>query len=76
MTTNRIFNYSKLKGRIIEKYDSLSAFAEKIGISAAAVSTRLETGQAFTTATLIDWAEALDIEVNDFGIYFCTPKVM
>lgn len=76
MTTNRIFDYSKLKGRIIEKYDSLSAFAEKMGVSTATISIKLTTGQAFNALTIIDWAYALDIDVNDYGIYFFTLKVM
>ena len=59
----------KLKGRIIEKYGSMSAFAEALGCSRASVSGHI-TKCSFGQNTIEKWAKALDIDKKDYGIYF------
>lgn len=64
-------NYRKLKGRIIEKYGTMSAFADAIGESKQCVS-RLIRLKRLSTLTISKWAKALDICVEDIGPYFFT----
>lgn len=70
-----MFDYSKLKGRIIEKYDSQSAFADAIGVKVQAVNAKLRGRVSISKADIIKWSQALDIETNDIGAYFFTVKV-
>lgn len=64
--------YSKLRGRIIEKYGSQKQFAEAIGISEVAMSRKMNCETGFSQKDIIKWAEALEIEVKDYGLYFFT----
>lgn len=70
-----MFDYSKLKGRIIEKYDSQSAFADAIGVKVQSVNAKLRGRVSISKADIIKWSQALDIETNDIGAYFFTVKV-
>jgi len=70
-----MFDYSKLKGRIIEKYDTLSAFAEALGIKVQSVSAKLTGRINLTKKDVITWSQLLDIKPKDIGIYFFALKV-
>lgn len=63
-------NYSKLKGRIIEKYGSQEAFAGAIGRSVVSVSKKMNGKSSFTRADIISWSEKLEIPVSEIGDYF------
>ena len=71
-----MFDFSKLIGRIIEKYGSRSAFAAAIGYSESALSYRLNNRIAFDIEEIynICLPEYLDIEAQDIPAYFFTPK--
>lgn len=71
------FEYSKLKGRIIEKYGTRKAFAECIGMTASALSDRLNNKVPFSAPEIarICAEDVLDIPEKDIAIYFFTPKV-
>ena len=63
------FTYLKLRGRIVEKYRTLEAFAEAIGVSVVSVSKKLNAKSQFTQKDIILWSRALDIpetEISDF----------
>ena len=69
------YNYSKLKGQITEHYGTQRAFAEAICRNNAYVSQVLNS-KAFLSQEEIDkWAEALDIGLSDYGVYFFTHQV-
>ena len=70
-----MFDYSKLKGRIIEKYGSYKAFAQALGKSEVLVSKKLNNKSSFSREAMLEWGEQLDINPSDFGTFFCTPKV-
>ena len=72
-----MFDYSKLIGRIIEKFGTRKAFAEAIGISENAMSQKLSGKMAITTDDIKKWClpEFLDIHCDKIGAYFFTPKV-
>lgn len=69
-----LFDYSKLKGRIIEKFDTMAAFAEFLGVTPSMVTSKITSGSPFNTDTMVRWAQALEIESTEYGAYFCCPK--
>ena len=69
-----LFDYSRLKGRIIEKFNTMAAFAEFIGVTPAMVTSKIASGSPFNTDTMVRWADALEIEQIDYGAYFCCVK--
>lgn len=62
--------YSKLRGRIVEKYGSMTAFAEKLNIKVQTVSRKLNSDIGFTKNDILVWSELLDIPKEEIGIYF------
>lgn len=69
------FDYTKLRKKIIEKYDTIGAFAEHIGKPQSMVSMKLSGIRGFTREDVITWSKALDIPQHEIGIYFFTLKV-
>lgn len=68
------FDYSKLKGRMVEKGYIQSTLAKAIGISTASVQSKLAGRSVFNAYELYLIKKALEIpgaEVND---YFFTMK--
>ena len=69
-----VFDYSKLRGRIKEKYGSEKAFAEAMGLSQATLSLKLNGESATSCAQAMTWAQALQIGIDEMGVYFFNPK--
>ena len=72
-----IYDFNKLRGRIKEKLKYESVFAEKIGISQVALSSKLNNKSDFTATEISKACEedVLDISENDIGQYFFTKKL-
>ena len=72
-----MFDYSKLIGRVIEKFGTRRAFAEAVGISENAMSQKLTGKMAITTDDIKKWCmpEFLDIPCDEIGAYFFAEKV-
>ena len=72
-----VFDFSKLRGRIIEKYGKYDVFAKAIGLSPAQLCDRLNNKIQFKPCEiyLIASAEVLDIPGAEIHRYFLTPKV-
>lgn len=68
-------DYSKLRGRIIEKFGTIGNFADKLGVTIQAVSAKLRGEVSITPANIIKWSELLDIDKSEIGVYFFTLKV-
>lgn len=66
------YTYNKLRGRIIEKYGSQSAFADEIGRSQVSVSRKLQCKSEFSQEDMNTWARFLDIGLSEYGVYFFT----
>jgi len=68
----RQYDYSKLIGRIIEKYGSRRAFAKACGFSENTISKKLSGKMAITTDDIINWSSAdlLDIDSSEIPEYF------
>ncbi len=64
------FLYPKLRGRIIEKYRNYKEFADAIGEYDTVVSRKLSGNLGLTKKDISIWANALDLELKDYGEYF------
>jgi hypothetical protein len=71
------FDFSALRGRIVEKYGTFAAFADAIGMSRASLSQRIMNDVAFKPdeVILICSPKVLDIAPEEIGKFFYTPKV-
>lgn len=69
------FDFSKLLGRIVEKYGTRTAFAAHAGLSDHALSCRLNNKIPLKGEEIYKMAEMLDIPAQDIPIYFFNPKV-
>lgn len=70
-----MFNYSKLRGRIIEKCGSVDSFAKQVGLSTVSMSKKLNNKAGISREDIICWSEVLDISKEDYGAYFFTKEV-
>lgn len=62
--------YRKLRGRIVEKYGTLRAFAVALGTSSQIVSRHLSGKSCFTAERMDKWGGLLDITRSEYGEYF------
>ena len=69
--------YRKLRGRIIEKFGSVQAFAKAYGISLNSMSRKLNRKTSITTADIVKMSspEFLDITPDKVYEYFFAHKV-
>lgn len=64
------FNYSKLRGRIKEKYVTQGAFAKELGISSVSLSAKLNNRIEFTQNEMGRCCELLEIPKDYIPIFF------
>lgn len=71
------FDYSKLRGRIVEKFGSIKAFAEAYGLTSVTMSNKLNGKVAISPDDIVKMSspELLDIQPNDYHLYFFAKKV-
>lgn len=71
------FDFSALRGRIIERFGSCRAFADAIGMPRDALSSRLHNKIGFKPEEIYLFCEPewLDISEAEIRKYFFTPKV-
>lgn len=71
------FDYSKLRGRMVEKHGSVSAVAKMLGISVGTMSSKLSNTSRFKTEEIyrLCQADCLDIPDEEIRAYFFTEKV-
>ena len=65
-----MYDYSKLRGRIVEKYGTITAFARVLGISKTTVSLKLKNEIGFSRDDIVEWSELLDIPEEEYTLYF------
>lgn len=70
------FDFSRLRGRIIEKYGSCAAFAESIGRSSVWLSNRLNNVVHWASDEIAEVCKPgrLDIMPEEIPAYFFTLK--
>lgn len=68
----KTYSYRKLRGRIVEKFVTITEFARHIGASKVSVSYKLNNRIGFSKRDIEVWSEALDIPLEQYGEYFFT----
>ena len=69
------FDLSKLRGRIVEKYGTYTAFADALDIPPQQLSPKLNGKTAITKEDIVEWCPMLDIGIEEIGVYFFALKV-
>lgn len=69
------FDYSKLKGRIVEKYSTQYAFAGKMGWSERTLSLKLNGIRAWKQPEICRALFLLELSREDINDYFFKEKV-
>jgi hypothetical protein len=69
------FDYSMLKGKIVEVYGSGERFAMALGISAVSLSGKLNNQVGWKQKEIVKICELLDIPTEFIPVYFFTKKV-
>lgn len=62
--------YRKLKGRIVEKYDTQANFAKTVGLSANSMSNKMTGRIGFSKEDVVLWCQLLDIRRDEIGAFF------
>ena len=70
MCEKKEFNYSKLRGRMVEIFGTIEKTAEAAGIRREMISQALNGKRAFTQQEISILAETLRIPESEIGIYF------
>lgn len=68
-------DYSRLKGRIKEKFRTQAIFAKELGISSVSLSAKLNNAVSFSQNEINKSCELLDIPPIEISIYFFKTKV-
>lgn len=73
----RNYDYSKLRGRIVEKLGSIKKYAELLKLSDTSISNKLSNKTPFNQDEILRSIESdvLDIDVVEIPIYFFEQKV-
>ena len=66
------FNYSKLLGRITEKYGTQYNFAKAMDMSEHSLSVKLNNKNPWKTTEIVKATELLNINTSDIPSYFFT----
>lgn len=69
------YDYSKLRGKIREKYSTQDEFAKRIGIGRVSLSQRLNCKLEFSQEEINKSITVLELTTTDIPEYFFTPKV-
>lgn len=69
------FDYSKLKGRIIEKFDTQQAFAKAMDLSEKSISDKMTGKKAWKQKEIMKAINVLQIADGEVQDYFFKEKV-
>lgn len=69
-------DYSKLRGRIIEKYGTITNFAKLLGVSQSTLNTKLVKGTSFSPSQLRKTCSLLGISLEEIGSYFFAEEIV
>lgn len=70
-----LFDFSKLSGKIIEKYGTRQKFSEALGLSERSLSLKLNSKVPWKTTEVMKACTILDIPKQDAHEYFFNKKV-
>ena len=67
---NKVFDYSKLKGRMAEAGVNQKALSEAVGVSENTISDKLQHGNGFKPDHVLKICKKLNISIGEIGLYF------
>lgn len=67
-------SYAKLRGRIVEKFGSQSAFAAAVGWREALLSAKLNNKSKWEFSEVMKVCELLEIPLSEAHLYFFCDK--
>lgn len=70
-----MFDTSKLRGRIVEKYGTIGKFSNVLNCSQNTITNYLNGSSNLNQDKIIRWCELLDIKEKEIPAYFFTQKV-
>ena len=70
-----VFDYSKLRGRIVEKYGTQRRFAMENQLSDRSMSLKLNNDIRLSQEEIMKSCELLDIDTQEIPVYFFAQKV-
>ena len=70
-----MYNYDKLRGKIIEKYRTNGNFANALNISERTLSLKLNNQIDFKQTEILKIIKLLSLEIKDIQDYFFKLKV-
>lgn len=68
-------DYSRLSGKVVEKFGSRATFAREIGFSEASVSKWFNNQHYWPHEAMIAACDALEISDTEVGSYFFTKRI-
>lgn len=68
------YDYSKLRGRIVEKYGTVTAFSAALGSNVNTVLSKLNGTTGWKMQDIESSLSLLDISRDEIGLYYFTPK--
>jgi len=68
------YDYSKLRGRIIEKFGTIGNFQKHLDVSNVVVSKKMNNKVRLSHDDITQWADLLEIPMDQIGVYFFTRK--
>lgn len=74
--TEYLFDNSKLRGKIIEKYGTIGGFSEAIGKNRASISLKLNERVSMSREDIVVFSSALGIGNDEIADYFFRHKVV
>ena len=73
--TKKRYDTRKLRGRIVEKFGTMTAFANALGIAVQTISAKLSGEMGITKEDVLKWTELLEIDHDAVWDYFFTHEV-
>lgn len=65
-----MYKYRKLRGRIVEKFNTIGEFTNALNVSIQTVSGKLNCKTGFSQEDIELWAELLEIPREEYHTYF------
>jgi hypothetical protein len=71
---NMVYDYSKLEGRIVEKFSTRENFAKSLGVTTKSISEKLNNKTIWKQPEISKAMELLSISGKDIELYFFKKK--
>ena len=73
-SANMVYDYSKLEGRIVDKFRTRENFAKSLGVTTKSISEKLNSKTIWKQPEISKAMELLSISGEDIELYFFKKK--